>query len=603
VQTTDPLVAYRLGAVRVGIQATVLALVELAVFRLLPGHGSAPWGPYLGILVLGAVGAAGVRLLPWERLFQKGVGVRWLYGWSVLDILLITGAVGFTGGGRSELFLLYGLTTVFFGAAYPPRGQIGLLGFTFACYLSVLGLTGWHAGAGAVFIRCGVLGIVALLVSHLSAELLRMIDSLHETGRRAERSAILLSTVARSARQMSLERDPVLESLVDSVIALGFNGAAVCIFDHEAELFVVTHQRGLPVDYVDAVHPANEDMPGRVRGSGRTQVADVAQGEDDHVSPLVQSGFRALIASPIWVDGWLAGTLLGASDISGAVSALEEEAFELLSAQAGMAMENAQRFEETLDTVERLQELDKLKDDFLATASHEIRTPLTVILGSGTTLEQMWDDLDEPTRRGLVTGVNRNARTLEGLMGSLLDFTQVGAESLALKRQEFEVGELLREVTGRLGSLFGARPIELETEAGLTVQADPFLIERVIENLLSNAARHTPEGTRVLVSARPEDGSVAVSVSDDGQGLSEEDARHLGERFFRAGDINIRSKGLGLGLALVREILELHGTDLEIDTSLGAGSRFTFRLPAAASQGEALGTPAVRAWLSESEAM
>jgi signal transduction histidine kinase len=266
-------------------------------------------------------------------------------------------------------------------------------------------------------------------------------------------------------------------------------------------------------------------------------------------------------------------------------------------------MENAQRFEETLDTVERLQELDKLKDDFLATASHEIRTPLTVILGSGTTLEQMWDDLDEPTRRGLVTGVNRNARTLEGLMGSLLDFTQVGAESLALKRQEFEVGELLREVTGRLGSLFGARPIELETEAGLTVQADPFLIERVIENLLSNAARHTPEGTRVLVSARPEDGSVAVSVSDDGQGLSEEDARHLGERFFRAGDINIRSKGLGLGLALVREILELHGTDLEIDTSLGAGSRFTFRLPAAASQGEALGTPAVRAWLSESEAM
>ena len=118
----------------------------------------------------------------------------------MLDILLITGAVGFTGGGRSELFLLYGLTTVFFGAAYPPKGQIGLLGFTFACYLTVLGLTGWHVGAGVVFMRCGVLGIVALLVSHLSAELLGMIDSLHETGRRAERSAILLSTVARSAR-------------------------------------------------------------------------------------------------------------------------------------------------------------------------------------------------------------------------------------------------------------------------------------------------------------------------------------------------------------------------------------------------------------------
>jgi signal transduction histidine kinase len=602
VQTNDPLVAYRLGAVRVGIQATLLALLELTLFRLLPGHGSVPWTPYLAILVLGAVGAAGVWLLPWERLFRTGVGVRWLYAWSVLDIMLISAAVGFSGGGHSELFLLYGLTTVFFGAAYPPRGQTALLGFTYLCYLTVLGVTGWHVGAAAVFIRCGVLAIVALLVSHLSAELLRMIDSLHETGRRAERSAILLSTVARSARQMSLERDPVLESLVDSVIALGFQGAAVCIFDHEAEIFVVTHQRGLPAGYADAVHPANEDMPGRVRGSGRTQIADVEPGKDQ-VSPLVDAGFRALIASPIWVDGWLAGTLLGASNVPGAVSALEEEAIELLSAQAGMAMENAQRFEETLDTVERLQELDKLKDDFLATASHEIRTPLTVILGSGVTLEQMWDDMDEPTRRGLISGINRNARTLESLMGSLLDFTRIEAEGMGLKRREFEIGELLREVTGRLGSLFGARTLELETEAGLTVQADPFLIERVIENLLSNAARHTPEGTAVHVSARTENGSVAVSVADAGPGLSEEDARHLGERFFRAGDINSRSKGLGLGLALVREILELHGTDLEIETSLGAGSRFTFRLPVSTPHPEALEAPAVQSWYSESEAM
>jgi signal transduction histidine kinase len=602
VQTNDPLVAYRLGAVRVGIQATVLALLELAVFRLLPGHGSVPWAPYLTILVLGAVGAAGVRLLPWERLFRKGVGVRWLYAWSVMDIMLISAAVGFSGGGHSELFLLYGLTTVFFGAAYPLRGQVTLLGFTFVCYLTVLGLTGWHVGAGPVFIRCGVLAIVALLVSHLSAELLRMIDSLQETGSRAERSAILLSTVARSARQMSLERDPVLESLVDSVIGLGFQGAAVCIFDHEAEIFVVTHQRGLPASYVEVVHPAKEDMPGRVRGSGRTQVADVEPGKDQ-VSPLADAGFRAFIATPLWVDGWLAGALLGASNVPGAVSALEEEAIELLSAQAGMAMENAQRFEETLDTVERLQELDKLKDDFLATASHEIRTPLTVILGSGVTLEQMWDDLDEETRRGLINGVNRNARTLEGLMGSLLDFTRIGAESLALTRQEFEMGELLREVIGRLGSLFGARPLELETKDDLIVQADPFLIERVVENLLANSAKHTPEGTRVLVSAYRDNASVVVSVGDTGQGLSEEDARHLGERFFRAGDINIRSRGLGLGLALVREILELHGTDLEIETSLGAGSRFSFRLPMATPQPGALATPAAQAWLSGSEAM
>jgi signal transduction histidine kinase len=599
VQNNDPLVAYRLGAVRVGIQATVLALFALTAFRLLPGHGSIDWGPYVGILVSAAAGAVVVRLLPWARLFQSGRGLALLYAWSVTDILLITAAIGFSGGGRSELFALYALTTVFFGAAYPPRGQVALLGFTYACYLAVLALTGWDAGAGVVFIRCGVLGIVAMLVSHLSSELLRMVDSLQVTGARAERSAGLLSVVARSARQLSLERDQVLESLVDSVVDLGLHGAAVCVFDHESEMFVVTHHRGLPDAYVAAIHPSNEDMPGRVRDSGHTQIVDTPSAEDD-VSPLADAGFRSLIASPIWVDGWLAGALVGASRDAGAVSPLEREAFELLAAQAGMAMENAQRFEDTLETVARLQELDKLKDDFLATASHEIRTPLTVILGSGVTLEQMWDDLDESSRRGLIGGVNRNAKTLERLLGSLLDFTRLGAESLALKRQDVELGELLREVTGRLSSLFSDRPLTVDAEEGLVVQADPFLAERVVENLLANAAKHTPEGTHVEISACSRDGLAVVSVKDDGPGISAEDARHLGERFFRAGDINVRSKGLGLGLALVREILELHGTELEIETALGAGCRFTFRLPLASTVTDPASLLA-RAWPSGGE--
>jgi len=119
----------------------------------------------------------------------------------------------------------------------------------------------------------------------------------------------------------------------------------------------------------------------------------------------------------------------------------------------------------------------------------------------------------------------------------------------------------------------------VDMDPGLVVQADPKLLERVLENLLSNAAKHTPPGTRVRLSARVEGTMVEISVSDDGPGVSEDDAEHLGERFFRGGDLNTRAKGIGLGLALVREILELHGSDLQIDTQLGSVSRFTFRLP------------------------
>ena len=227
------LVSYRLGAVRVGLQATSLAIVLLIVFRLLPGHGAAPAFPYAVILVLAAAGMAGVRLLPWEGMLRSEMGLRALYAWSVLDILLITTLVGFTGGGRSEMFLVYGLTTVFFGAAYPPRSHVALLIFTFACYLAVLATTGWHVGAGVVVIRLGVLGILALVVSFLAVELLGHIESLQQERARAERWAGLLSTVAASAKRLTLDRDPALEGLVDSVLGLGFDGAALCLFDLE----------------------------------------------------------------------------------------------------------------------------------------------------------------------------------------------------------------------------------------------------------------------------------------------------------------------------------------------------------------------------------
>ena len=97
------------------------------------------------------------------------------YVWSVLDILLITAAVGFTGGGGSEMYLLYFLTTLFFGAAYPTRSQVVLLGLTFTCYLSLVAVTGWHASGASIFLRCASLGVSAFLVSYLAAELMRHI--------------------------------------------------------------------------------------------------------------------------------------------------------------------------------------------------------------------------------------------------------------------------------------------------------------------------------------------------------------------------------------------------------------------------------------------
>jgi signal transduction histidine kinase len=577
----DALIAYRLGAVRSGIQATGLALALLVLYRILPGRRITSGGAYAAVIAVAALAVVGIALLPWKSLFRRGLGMPMLYAWSVCDILLISVAVGATGGGRSELWALYVLTTVFFGAAYPPLSQIVLLAFTLFAYLATVIVLGPASAPATLVVRCGILAIVAFLVSFLAAQLLRLIDSLQEAVGRRERSARLLSTVARSARGLTLDREQTLVELVESAVAMGFEGAAVCMFDHESELFFVLHHRGLPDRYVEGAHRATADVPGMVRRSGRTEVVSAADAEDAGMDrQLSDAGFVAFIGSPVWVDGWLAGALVGAR--REAILSTEAEAFELLAVHAGMALENTGRFEEILATVQHLEELDRLKDDFLATTSHELRTPLTVILGSGLTLEQQWDSFDDAVRRELVTGLNRNARTLEGLISSLLDFARLGADSVRVAREPVALDELLPAVGARLGFLFSNRPLSIDCEPGLVVDADPRLLERALANLLSNAAQHTPEGTRVRLAAHREGPVAVLTVEDTGEGISDEDARHLGERFYRGGDPNARpTKGLGLGLALVREILSLHGSDLELWSRPGEGSRFSFALPRA----------------------
>jgi len=295
--------------------------------------------------------------------------------------------------------------------------------------------------------------------------------------------------------------------------------------------------------------------------------------------PLIGDQFAAVVASPIWVAGWLACVLVAASHDQ-EMSPQELEAFELLAAQAGLALENARRYEQERRNVERLEELDSMKSDFLATVSHELRTPLTVIEGTGLTLERSWDAIDGDTRGDLLSALNANAKTLEEIITKLLDFSRLEAGHPEVRLGALDIGEQLKQTASRLAGLFGDRDLIVDIEPDLLVSADALLVDRVIENLLSNAFKHTSPRTLVELSARREGGEVVVTVRDEGPGIPDEELANLGERFFRGGNLNTRPKGLGLGLALVREVLDLHGSELEVESQLGRGSRFSFRLPA-----------------------
>jgi len=231
---------------------------------------------------------------------------------------------------------------------------------------------------------------------------------------------------------------------------------------------------------------------------------------------------------------------------------------------------------------EALRELDRVKDDFVASVSHELRMPLTSITGY---LELVLDDdvggLSEEQRSYLAV-VNRNSERLLHLVGDLLFVARLSGSSIALEKVPLELSELARQ------SVEAARPAAQEAGLELTlecngpadVEADPSRIAQVIDNLLTNALKFTPPGGRVALSIHAEDDAVVLEVADTGMGISALDQEHLFERFFRSSDAITKAiQGTGLGLSIVVALVEAHGGAIGVESEIGVGTKFTVVLP------------------------
>ena len=581
---TALLTSYRLRTIRIGIWSTVFVLISLVLVPFLPGGESVHTAPYLITLAVAAAGVAVVAALPWRRLFREGKGLPFMYAWSAADIVLITFVVGYSGSAESGMFFLYAFTTVFFMVSYPRPAQLALLGLTVIAYVSVLAAMGWPGSAAAAVVRLSLLATLAYLARFLSDELRGEIAGRAAAHAESERRAALLAAVARAAGTVSdLDSGRVLRRVVAATRDIGFEAADLVRFDEAGETFVTVEARGMPKDYdVERPHPSTAGITGMVRERGRTVVVSDYAGHERGIETLRRAGFRAVVGVPVWIRGRLAGVLAAGTRERRSVRAEEVEALELLATVAGRALENAQRFEDEHRTVERLAELDRMKSDFISTASHELRTPLTVIHGMGFTLEQQWERLDEETRRELVERLNQNTRTLHGIVNTLLDFSRLESGRIEVDRQAVPLSGMTAGIMSRLEPLLAEHSLGIEMEPDVVVDADRLLLDRILENLVVNAVKHTPVGTSITVSARRDDGFAEVSVSDTGPGIRPQDLRHLGSPFFRGGDPNDRpSGGTGLGLALVGEILRVHGSALEVWSEIGRGSRFWFRLPLA----------------------
>jgi signal transduction histidine kinase len=238
---------------------------------------------------------------------------------------------------------------------------------------------------------------------------------------------------------------------------------------------------------------------------------------------------------------------------------------------------------------ERLRDADRRKDNFLANVSHELRSPLVTILG--------YTDLLLAEKLGPITDKQRqclqiarsSGKRLRAFIEELLDFSRFELTRDSLTFQPFSVEEAIAQAVASLAPRFLERRISVRRKVAKDtpeVLGDRERVIQVLTNLLTNAEKHCRDGGRIVVSAEPRPGFLLVSVQDNGTGIAPEHLEKIFDRLYQVGDVKdaraaAREAGLGLGLNIVKSIVEAHGGEVSVQSTLGKGSTFSFTLPRA----------------------
>ncbi len=389
-----------------------------------------------------------------------------------------------------------------------------------------------------------------------------------------------LSLFQRIDQQLnkSLELNRVLSLALNWSIALtNADGGSIGLFeeskDEEGHRFLrLLVYRGAEENsesrIVELDHPVVDEVLTARRSVLTHNVAE--EHSIDGTPALVQ------LAVPIQQDGEVTGLITLETQHAQEIIREDVTFVERLADRAAVAIKNASLYE-------AIQAANDAKSEFVSLVAHELRVPMTSIKGYTDLINSgMAGELND-TQKQFLDVIRRNLDRMSRLISDLADINRIESGRMQFNFQEFDLRDTISDVTGSLSERIEARQQTIDVQVDDTVTAvyaDPTRIGQVLTNLVSNANKYTPDGGHIEINATSNDTHAIVSVKDNGLGISEEDQEKLFTQFFRAESHEVREQsGWGLGLSIVRKMIEAQNGEIGFESELGKGSTFTFSVP------------------------
>jgi signal transduction histidine kinase len=371
----------------------------------------------------------------------------------------------------------------------------------------------------------------------------------------------------------------------------GADGCAIYEYEETSQEFhLLRASDDFAPAFMDAIRarpiPEAEGILGRAATLREpVQIADIAGGTyESPIRDLVAAaGYRALLAIPLLREEHVLGGLVVNRKVPGEFPAEVVNVLKTFATQSALAIQNARLFGEVEEKTRELEVANRHKSEFLANMSHELRTPLNAVIGfSEVLLERMFGEINAKQEEYL-NDILGSGRHLLSLINDILDLSKIEAGRMELELAAFDLPQAIDNALTLVRERATGRAIALRVAVDERLgefRGDERKIKQVLLNLLSNAIKFTPEGGRVEVRAEPVDGHVELSVSDTGVGIAPADQEAVFEELRQVGtDYAKKREGTGLGLALARRFVELHGGRIWVKSQIGLGSTFAFTLP------------------------